>query len=144
MKRLVIFLSMIVIISSLVTVIIPIKSYAADASCNAYVFAIPAWYNGMMTKNGDNCEFEGIKADSNKLDIRRTLLKIILNVIRALLVVSAYVFVFFLVKGGFPYIYSTGSPEGVSGAKKTIQNSMIGLLIVVFSNGIVATIGELI
>ena len=49
MKRLVILLSMIVIISSLVTVIIPIKSYAADASCNAYVFAIPAWYNGMMT-----------------------------------------------------------------------------------------------
>lgn len=25
-------------------------AYAADASCDAYVFAMPAWYNGMMTK----------------------------------------------------------------------------------------------
>lgn len=38
--------------------------------------------------------------------------------------------VFFLIKGGYQYITSTGKPEALESAKKTIRNTLIGLVIV--------------
>lgn len=38
--------------------------------------------------------------------------------------------VFFLVKGGYQYITSTGKPDSLENAKKTIRNALIGLVIV--------------
>lgn len=57
--------------------------------------------------------------------------------------------VFFLVKGGYLYFASTGKPEALEGAKKTIRNALIGLVIVlaagaimsVFRNALVAAPG---
>ncbi len=38
--------------------------------------------------------------------------------------------VFFLVRGGYQYITSTGSPDALENAKRTIRNALIGLVIV--------------
>ncbi len=38
--------------------------------------------------------------------------------------------VFFLVKGGYQYITSSGKPDSLENAKKTIRNALIGLVIV--------------
>ena len=57
------------------------------------------------------------------------------------MVIAAYVAVFFLIKGGFTYIYSAGSAENISNAKKTIQNALIGLVIAVMAASIVNAIG---
>ena len=38
--------------------------------------------------------------------------------------------VFFLVKGGYQYITSSGKPDNLENAKKTIRNALIGLVIV--------------
>lgn len=38
--------------------------------------------------------------------------------------------VFFLIKGGYLYISSSGNPEGLENAKKTIKNALIGLVLV--------------
>ena len=65
MKR--VFLALAAVITGTVffSAAVPSAAYAADASCDAYVFAMPAWYNGMMTKGSSgDCEFEGLKSAS--------------------------------------------------------------------------------
>lgn len=47
-----------------------------------------------------------------------------------LTLISSVAAVFFLIKGGFLYMSSTGKPEAITEAKKTIKNALIGLVIV--------------
>ena len=94
MKR--VFLALALVLTSgvvLSTTISPAAYAEADASCDAYVFAMPAWYNGMMTKGSSgDCEFEGLKSTSepDKIDFSRTGFKIGANVVRCLLIASTY------------------------------------------------------
>ena len=105
---------------------------------------MPAWYNGMMTKGSSgDCEFEGVK-NGDKIDIAYTGFKIGANILRDFLVVSVYVSLFFIIKGGFMYMLSAGSPEGISSAKKTIQNAVIGFVIALISVQLVNVIGDII
>lgn len=46
--------------------------------------------------------------------------------------------VFFLLRGGYLYITSTGRPEALEEAKKTIRNALLGLVLVLAANGIVS------
>ncbi len=45
-------------------------------------------------------------------------------------VIASAAAVFFLIKGGYLYIASTGNPEVITEAKKTIKNAIIGLILV--------------
>ncbi len=47
--------------------------------------------------------------------------------------------VFFLIKGGYQYIVSNGHPENLIGAKKTIKNSLIGLVIILSAGVVIST-----
>lgn len=51
-----------------------------------------------------------------------------LNTIIALASLAA---TFFLVKGGYDYITSSGRPDNIEHAKKTIKNALIGLALVI-------------
>ncbi|MBI2314444.1 hypothetical protein HYU93_00065 [Candidatus Daviesbacteria bacterium] len=53
-------------------------------------------------------------------------------------IISAAAAVFFLIKGGYLYLSSTGKPEAISEAKKTIKNAIIGLVIVMAAGVIVS------
>ncbi len=46
--------------------------------------------------------------------------------------------VFFLIKGGYGYMSSTGKPEAIEQAKKTIKNALIGLVIVLAAGFIIS------
>ena len=50
---------------------------------------------------------------------------------------------FFIIKGGFNYMLSAGSTDGMAGAKKTITNAVIGLVIVLLSAAIINTIASI-
>lgn len=56
----------------------------------------------------------------------------------AILVLAGTAVVFFLVRGGYQYITSSGDPAALEDAKRTIKNALIGLVIVIaasfFSN----------
>ena len=52
------------------------------------------------------------------------------NTLGIITLISTAAAVFFLVKGGYQYITSTGNPETLESAKKTIRNAIIGLVIV--------------
>lgn len=53
-------------------------------------------------------------------------------------IISAAAAVFFLIRGGYIYITSTGKPDSLEEAKKTIRNALIGLVLVLSANSIVS------
>ena len=55
-------------------------------------------------------------------------------------IISAVAAVFFLIRGGYIYITSTGRPDALEDAKKTIRNALIGLVLVLASNLIVSVL----
>ena len=55
-------------------------------------------------------------------------------------IISAVSAVFFLIRGGYLYITSTGQPDMLEEAKKTIRNALIGLVFVLAANVIVSVL----
>lgn len=53
-------------------------------------------------------------------------------------IISAASAVFFLIRGGYIYITSSGKPDALEEAKKTIRNSLLGLVIVLASSGLIS------
>lgn len=53
------------------------------------------------------------------------------NIIQVFVTIAGLVATGFLVYGGFRYITSSGNPEALDGAKKTVMYSAIGLAIVI-------------
>ena len=60
------------------------------------------------------------------------------NTLGIITFISAAAAVLFLIKGGYGYITSTGKPDALEGAKKTIKNAIIGLVIVLAAGTIVS------
>lgn len=118
----------------------------ASAACpDAYVFGIPAWYNhlggGGGGEDGGSGGGAGCKIDlGKKPNVAKITTIIALNVVQALMVITAYVAIFFIIKGGLNYIYGAGSPDSIQSAKQTIQNAVIGMIIAAMAAGIINAI----
>ena len=67
---------------------------------------------------------------------------ILIAIIELLLKISGLIAVGFIIFGGIKYITSQGSPEGINGAKRTITNAIVGLIIALFASGLVQFIGN--
>ena len=63
-----------------------------------------------------------------------------LFIINIVLAVVGVIAVAFLIMGGFRYITSAGNEEVAEGAKKTITNAIIGLIVVILSYVIITVI----
>ena len=107
------------------------------AACSNSFFGVPAWYRDLQ--NPSTCAVE-VPQKGDKPDVARFILMIALNLIQAALVAVAYITLFYIIKGGFGYITSAGSSDGMASAKKTITNALIGLIIAVLSASIVNAI----
>lgn len=136
MKKLLVAVLMLVSFFGLATVYSP----AAYAACPPdTVLAIPAWYKGLQQTD---CS---VKApDDTKDGVKNFAIRIGLNIIQALMVIVAYVAVFFIIKGGFEYITSAGSSEGMASARKTITNAVIGMIIAILAASIVNAVAGII
>ena len=64
----------------------------------------------------------------------------LLTYINIALGIVGLIAVIFLIYGGFRYITSAGNEEVAEGAKKTIQNSIIGLVVIILSYTIITVI----
>ncbi len=62
------------------------------------------------------------------------------NTLQLITLIATSAAVFFLVKGGYLYMTSSGKPEALESAKKTIRNALIGLVIVLGAGIIVSTL----
>ena len=67
---------------------------------------------------------------------------LIRNIINIILGVAGLVSVLFVIIGGFRYITSAGNEEQAEAGKKTLQNAIIGIIIVVLSFVIVSVISS--
>ena len=127
-----------------VLVFVPARAATPDPACNNDFFGIPSWFNGLVGQGDNGCEFTPITYDDNgtqKTDFMKTGAKVILNVLQAAIVIAGYTTIGFVVRGGFGYITSAGSPDGMAAAKKTITNALIGLILALLAASIVNAIG---
>ncbi len=60
------------------------------------------------------------------------------NTLNIITLISTAAAVFFLVKGGYLYITSTGKPEALQAAKKTVRNALVGLVLVLSANVVIS------
>lgn len=65
-----------------------------------------------------------------------------LAVFEILLRIAALVAVGYIIYGGINYIISQGEPDKVNGAKQTIINALVGLVLAMLSTAIVAFFGS--
>ena len=60
------------------------------------------------------------------------------DTLNIIVLIASAAAVFFLVKGGYSYLTSTGKPESIQGAKKTIKNALIGLVVVLSASFVIS------
>lgn len=66
----------------------------------------------------------------------------VMPVFRTLIVVAGLACTLFIIHGAYQYISSSGKPEGLSEAKKTIKNALIGLVIVIAAALLIAILSQ--
>lgn len=103
----------------------------AQAACGDRLITFPAWYRG-LTK--DDCD---IKSPSDVGGVQNFIWIIGLNVVEFILQLVGYVCVGYIIFGGYKFMTSTGSSDGIAKARTTILNAVIGLILSLFSVGIV-------
>lgn len=151
MRRYIFGMLFVAIVAS-ASIVVPTPAAAAGphAACPDSILGITTWYRGLLMTS--SCEVRGPNQDAagkvltgNADETQRRLIAYImtiaLNVVQALLGIVAYVTVFYIIKGGFNYMTSTGSPDGMQKAKNTIKNAVIGLVVALLSASIVNAIG---
>lgn len=126
-------LSALMITTSLAGVVAVAVPTPASAACGR-LLTFPTWYNGLTS--GD-CELVEVGEQDGQTPIRTFATRIIMNIIEMILQLVGYSAVVMLIIGGFRYIVSSGESGSMSNAKKTILNSIIGLVISIFSVAIV-------
>lgn len=119
------------------TVAVPTSVYADGETCSDFVMGLRPWYAGLDKENG--CEIK-MPAKGDDDATTKMIWKIILNLSYDLTVVVGVLALGFIVYGGFKYIMSQGDPGQVAVAKKTLINSIIGLVIALLATVIVNTI----
>ncbi len=105
----------------------------ADAKCETRVLGIPPWYRG-LTSDYPKCLIDSPakagKADGKEgVHLSNFIWKIALNIVEMIIVITAYVTVFFIIYGGFQFITGGSNPGMIEKGRKTITNAAIGLAI---------------
>ncbi|MBX4186746.1 MAG: pilin [Candidatus Doudnabacteria bacterium] len=99
---------------------------------SAFALLVPAFVFAQLQAPPNNFGLPG--APSSRLSTELT------DIVRLVLQIVGLIAVGFLIYGGFQYITSSGNAEQTESAKKTIQNAIIGLLVIILSYTIVTVI----
>jgi hypothetical protein len=107
---------------------------SASAACNSGFLGFPAWYDGLTVSDSD-CNIKIPKGDQAGLS--QFIWRLALNVLQIALVAVAYIAVYFIMYGGFQYMTSRGTPDGIAKGKASILHAVVGLIIAMASIGLV-------
>lgn len=126
--------------------LINIFSATISSGCDSTktFFGIPVWYKYLnVSGNGPNgsCDFSNFGFYKNGQFAPDNVFLILLALLDALLVIAGIVAVAFIIYGSIRLITSQGEPEGVKGARNTITNAIIGLVIALSASVLVNFIG---
>lgn len=140
-----------VVITALIPVaVLPVTASAqtpggsAATSCgNATFLGFPAWYNGLAKAGADGgCDIMSPNELGGDDGLSRFIWIIVFNVVVMIIRAAGYAAVAFIIYGGYKYMISAGSPDGMVAARKTIMNAVIGLIISIAAVAIVNTISN--
>jgi hypothetical protein len=104
---------------------------------NSSFLGFPTWYKFLShapSATTGKCELNAKIPDDAP--------KILLAIFEIILRVSGLAAVGFVIYGGFQYLLSQGEPEQTKGAKSTILNAFIGLVITMLATAVVNIIGR--
>jgi len=102
------------------------------AACNDRLLTFPAWFKGLTDAE---CNIK--QPGGSKEGLSKFVWTIVLNIVEFMLQLVGYVSVGFIIAGGYRFMISAGSPDGQVKSRKTIVNAVIGLVISIFSVGII-------
>jgi hypothetical protein len=106
------------------------------------VLGIPTWYKYLEKETDSTGKCNVMLSGSDTESKANSALPIGLAILEATLRLAGLVAVAMVFWGGFKYITSQGSPDSAKGARTTIINALIGLVIVIVSTSLVSFIGR--
>jgi hypothetical protein len=98
------------------------------------ILSIKPWYSGVCKDGTDDVEIKDIPGD---------IIHIGLNLLSIAIQIAGYAAVGLVIWGGIKYILANGDSGKITAAKTTIQNALIGLLIVLVAVTLVDFITKL-
>lgn len=108
---------------------------ASAAGCQTETIQVlPPWWDGLCDSNGI---MSPTKAPGG---IQGFIVRIALNIVKLMLYIVGYVSIIFIIWGGFKFMISGDNASGVTAARKTILNAVIGLVLSIMSVAIVSAI----
>lgn len=117
-------------------------SNSTPVKCEEYgPLGIPKWFRGLVDANcevikpEDQLDAQGNVAEDG---LQRFISILLLNIADMLLRCIGLIATGFIIWGGFKYMLAQGDPNKIISAKKTIINSIIGLVIAMISMTIVS------
>jgi hypothetical protein len=109
-----------------------IKQVAAPPNCNKPLFGIPTWYEYLPVDANCKIDTTGMGGD--------VVVLVVMALIDILLVLAGLLAVGFIIFGGFKYITSQAEPTKLAGARTTILNAVIGLVIAIIASNVITFI----
>jgi hypothetical protein len=88
--------------------------------------------NGAGAGNSDVCKDEAAHGGGNPV------ITVIKDVLSLLSIVIGLAAIIMLIVGGLKYVLSNGDPSGIKSARDTIIYALVGIVVVIFSESIVA------
>ncbi len=85
-----------------------------------------------------------IFGNSGRLGNSQSVMELITNVIRLMLMFTGAIAIIFLVYGGYMYITSAGSAESAEKGKNTVVNALIGIVVIALSYVLVTVVSNLV
>lgn len=115
-------------------------AYAANCSGDGFL-GMPSWYKGLVDSSTDDCNLKQ-PGKNGAPQLTGYIARIALNVVEMGLYLVGYVSVGFIIYGGFKYLTSPSDSSKITGARKTIQNAVIGLVLSMLSVAIIKLIAD--
>ena len=107
----------------------------ADAACTTKFFGLPTWYAYLPPGDFTGCEVSNFNFPND-------LAYIVLAAVDIALGVAGMVAVFYVIWGGIQYVISQGEPDKTRGARNTITNAIVGLIIAGVAISVVSFLGS--
>lgn len=127
----------------------PAKVFAQTAQgvCgdeNQSFLSFPTWYKYLdkAPGSGGRCDIAVPKDAEGNTRIDQVIAPVLLAIFEIILRIGGIAAVGFIIFGGFQYLISQGEPDRTKGAKNTILNAVIGLVITLSASAIVNIIGR--
>ena len=102
------------------------------SACVKKTGIFPAWYDGLCTGNGNELRINSVS----------DVLTIVLNVTQIAIAISGGLAILFILLSSIYYIASLGDPGRIKQAKDMIQNTVIGLVVIIMSYAVVNLIAK--